>query len=187
MQAAESKQLTAGSEAPGAPQHGPGLPQMNPDSFPSQLFWLAITFGLLYALLARIVIPRIAGALADRHNRIAGDLDAADRSRKGASEALQAYQAALTEARRRALVVAEENRRQVNGEIDRLRAEAELKSRAAIAEAEKRIGEARTRSKAHIRGAASEAAAAIVERLTGAKVSAEEAAKAIAAARAEGA
>ena len=52
-----------GTESTGQPEEA-GLPQMNPEHFASQIFWLAITFGLLFLLLSRVTLPKIAGSLA---------------------------------------------------------------------------------------------------------------------------
>src|SRR4029453_15126480 len=91
---------TEGTESTGQPEGG--LPQLNPEHFAGQIFWLAITFGLLFILLSRVTLPKIGGGLAARKDRIDGDLGAADRSRKDASEALAEYEAALAQARGRA-------------------------------------------------------------------------------------
>src|SRR5580700_6824321 len=65
---------TASTEAPGG--HG-GFPPFQSENFLSQLVWLAVTFVLLYALMSRIALPRIAGILAGRDKRIADDIAAA--------------------------------------------------------------------------------------------------------------
>ena len=70
-----------GTESKGQPEEG-GLPQLNPEHYASQIFWLAITFGLLFIVLSRVVLPKIAGGLQARKNRIEGDLNAAERSKK---------------------------------------------------------------------------------------------------------
>jgi F-type H+-transporting ATPase subunit b len=68
---------TAHTEAPGG--HG-AFPPFQAQHFPSQLLWLVVSFVLLYALMSRIALPRIASIFADRSKRIADDLAAADRS-----------------------------------------------------------------------------------------------------------
>ncbi len=53
------------------------MPQLDQTWFASQLFWLAVTFALLYVMMARAAIPRIQGVLESRWKKIRGDLDKA--------------------------------------------------------------------------------------------------------------
>lgn len=55
-----------------------GLPQFNPDSWPSQIFWLAVSFIILYVFFAKVVLPRLGGTIEARENKIKGDLLAAE-------------------------------------------------------------------------------------------------------------
>ena len=63
----------AGQEAAHGGAHETGFPPFNPDSFSSQLIWLAISFGILYLLMSRVALPKIATVLEERHDRIADD------------------------------------------------------------------------------------------------------------------
>jgi F-type H+-transporting ATPase subunit b len=167
-----------GTESSGQPEEA-GLPQMNPEHFASQIFWLAITFGLLFVLLSRVTLPKIAGSLAARKNRIDGDLSAAERSKKDASDALAEYEQALAQARGRALALADENRKRIVSEIEALKSAAEAKAQEAMSKAEARIAAERARAEGNIRTAAAEAAASIVERLLGVPVGRDEALAAV--------
>ena len=162
-----------------APAQHAGLPQMDTTTFPSQVFWLAVTFGLLFVVLSRMTLPMIAGSIGARRNRIEGDLGAAEQLRSDASAALAAYEAALGAARGRALALAEENRKRITGEVDALKNTAEAQSQTTIAAAEKSIATSRQAALAHVRTAAGEAAADIVERLIGERITPADAAKAV--------
>jgi F-type H+-transporting ATPase subunit b len=168
-----------GTEAAGHPAEEGGLPQLNTEHFAGQIFWLAITFGLLFILLSRVTLPKIASGLVARKSRIEGDLLAAETSKKNASDALTQYEAALAQARGKALAMADENRKRIVAEIDGLRHAADAKAQEAMGKAEARIAAQRTSAEGNIRDAAAEAAASIVERLLGAPVSSAEAAAAV--------
>ena len=168
-----------GTEAAGHPAEEGGLPQLNPEFYASQIFWLAIIFGFLFIVLSRVTLPKIASGLAARKSRIEGDLGAAEQSKKDASDALAAYEAALAQARSKALALADENRKRIVGEIESLKSAADAKAVDAMSKAEARIAAERTRAESSIRSAAAEAAASIVERLIGAPVSGDEAARAV--------
>ena len=167
-----------GTESAGQPEEA-GLPQMNPEHFAGQIFWLVITFGLLFVLLSRVTLPKIAGSLAARKNRIDGDLSAAGRFNKDASNALSDYETALAQARGRAHALADENRKRIVGEIEGMKNAADAKAQETMSKAEARIAAERTKGEGNIRTAAAEAAASIVERLLGVRVSSDEAANAV--------
>src|SRR5690242_13778471 len=92
---------TATTEVP-AQKEGAGFPPFDTTTFPSQLFWLAITFGFLFVVLWRVAGPRIQGVIASRRGAIHGDIDAAQKARDDAEKAGAAYQTALAAARGRA-------------------------------------------------------------------------------------
>lgn len=181
---ADSATLT---ESTATPHEGGGtLPQMDVSTFPSQLFWLVITFGFLFVVLSRVAVPRIGGVIEARRDRINGDLEAAEKLRKDSNEALAAYETSLTAARGRAMALAEENRKRIAGDVERLKADAEADAQKTIGAAEARIAAMRVQAEGNVRAAAADAAASIVERLIGDKISAEDAAKAVPDAKARG-
>jgi F-type H+-transporting ATPase subunit b len=177
------QETTEGTVAPGEAHAEGGLPQMNVETFPSQLFWLVLTFGFLLVVLSRTALPRIGGAIEARRQRIVGDIESAEQLRKDAAAALQGYESALASARGRAVALADESRKLITAEVDRQKAAADASAHKALAEAESRIAETRNAAMAHVREAASEAAADIVERLIGERVSAADAQSAVEAGR----
>src|SRR5262249_31654694 len=98
---------TAHTEAPGG--HGT-FPPVDRETFPSQLFWLAICLVLLYLITARLVQPRVSGILEGRKKQVAGDLGEASRLKGESEQAIAAYEKALADARARAQTIASETR-----------------------------------------------------------------------------
>ena len=174
------------TEGTRAPEGHAGLPQMDVGTFPSQIFWLVVTFGLLFLVLSRKTLPMIEAIMGNRRIRIEGDLGTAEAFRKEAQNALAAYEAALAQARGRAHQLADENRKIIVAEIDRLKAAADAEAQSAMAKADARIAGERSKALTGVRAAAAEAAGAIVERLIGVNVSVEEAANAVPAVEAKG-
>ncbi len=170
----EALATAAGSEAQGA-----AFPPFAVDTYPSQLFWLAVTFAFLFVVMWVIVSPRIGAVMTARKNRIDGDLAAAAKNKQDAEAAVAAYTSALDEAKARAHDLSEAARKGFSVEVDKAKAEADAKAKAASAEAESRIAEMRTKAAGNIAKAAEEAAAAIVGKLIGDKVTAKEAAEAV--------
>jgi F-type H+-transporting ATPase subunit b len=161
------------------PAKGAGFPPFKTETFPSQIFWLVITFAFLFVVLWRIAGPGIKSVLVTRRGQIDGDLATAQKHRADAEGASAAYQSALAAARGRAQALAEETRKRIGSEIDRAKADADAAAQADIAKAEARIAASRGEARSHVARAAQDAAIAIVARLTGDAVSADEAASAV--------
>ncbi|MCK9992059.1 MAG: F-type H+-transporting ATPase subunit b [Alphaproteobacteria bacterium] len=143
------------------------MPQLVFADFAPQLVWLAITFTLLYLILARVALPRIATTLEKRRDVIANDLDEAGSLKRQAEEALKAYEAALAAARGRALAIVAETRQQLTAQADNEKAAMQASLAKRTAEAEARITAAKTAAMANVRQIASDTAAAIVGKLLG--------------------
>jgi F-type H+-transporting ATPase subunit b len=167
------------TEAPGGHHEAAGFPPFKTETFPSQFFWLAVTFAFLFVVLWRVAGPRIAGTISARRGKINDDLARAQAARGDADAANGAYLTALAGAKARAQSLAEANRKEIVGEIDRAKSAADAKAQEDIAQAEARIAEMRNAARGEITRAAGEAAAQIVARLTGDTVSASEAADAV--------
>jgi F-type H+-transporting ATPase subunit b len=162
---------TAHTEAPEG--HG-AFPPFQSQHFPSQLLWLTLTFVLLYVLMSRIALPRVAAIFAARHKRIADDLTAAQRFKEQSEAANAAYLKSLADARARAQAIANETRaRQVDeakATIKRL--EAQLNEE--LAARERSIAATRSSAMENVSKIAAETAAAIIERLIGVAPSAQD-------------
>jgi|SRR5581483_5931501 len=162
-----------------APAGHPSFPPFQAEHFPSQVFWLAVCFVLLYVLMSRLALPRVSGILAARSRVIGDDIAAADRLKGQAETAHTAYEKSLADARGRAQGLANATREQQAREAEALnkRLEAELHER--LAKAEQSIAQTRTAAMGNVRGIAAEAATAIVERLIGKAPSAQDVAAAL--------
>ncbi len=163
-----------------AGDHTVVFPPFDTTTFASQLFWLAITFGLLYYLMARVIVPRIGGILEDRSDRIVGDLAEASRLKEESERVIETYEAELAEARRKAQAIAEERRAAVNADLAEKRKTAEAGLAGKLAEAEGRIRSIRDKALSEVDGIATEAAEAVVARLAPVTVDTAEAAAAVA-------
>ena len=158
---------TQGAHTEVPPEGQGGFPPFEPDTFASQLFWLAIAFVLLYALMAKVALPRIGSTIETRRVRIGGDVDEANRLKKEAELAIAAYEQGLADARNRAQGVANETRERLNAESEKARHALEAKLNIKLADAEKTIVTTKNAAMTNVHGIAAEAAAAIVQRLTG--------------------
>lgn len=163
-----TEELTTSTEQAGD-AHGakPGLPQLDTTTFASQLFWLLISFAVLYFVIARIAAPKIGGVIADRANRIRGDLDSAAKAKRDSEAAMAGYDKALADARAKALKASDAMRNTVQAEINAKNDAASKQLAADTAKAEARIGEMRKAAMARVGDVARETAADIVQKLSG--------------------
>ena len=147
------------------------MPQLDPSTFGSQLFWLLVCFGALYLVLSFIVIPRISNTLAARAETLEGDLAEAEKLRGQAETALKAYEDALAEARSRALSLAQEMRAEVQAETDRQKAELDSKLAEQAAAADAALMKSRDAAMAGLKDAAAELVGDVIEAIGSDKAS----------------
>lgn len=76
-----------------------GLPQLDPSNYPSQIFWLAIMFVVLYFIFSRRVLPVISSTLESRRDHIESDFSSAEKLQKEATSVHDSYEKILSDAR----------------------------------------------------------------------------------------
>jgi F-type H+-transporting ATPase subunit b len=147
------------------------MPQLDVTTYPPQLVWLAITFVLLYLLMSKLALPRIASALGARQQKLESDLERAERVKAEAEQVMAAYQKAMTDARLQAQNLTGQAAADVAAEMAKREAAfaAELNQR--TAEAEKRIAEAKDRALAETRAVAADLAQTIARKVAGVELS----------------
>ena len=143
------------------------MPQLDPSTYPTQLFWLAVIFILLYVVMSRIALPRVREAVETRAAKIDGDLGAAAEARSRSEALLAEYEKALASARADAQTT-------IRGMMDQMSKEQAAREHALVEQlnvearsAVARIAAAKTAALANVRQIAVEAAQAATERLVG--------------------
>ena len=144
-----------------------GMPQLDFGTFPNQIFWLVVTLGVLYWVLSRIALPRIASVLSDRQGAVTGDLMAAEEFKRKAKEAEAAYDRALAEARTEAGKIVAANKAEIQKELDAAIAHADAEIAARASESERRIGEIRASAQDDARTVAKDVAAELMRAFGG--------------------
>ncbi len=174
LAATDGEAAGAGGEASG------GMPQLDPTSFPGQIFWLIIAFALLYWLLAKRALPRVADILETRQDRIAADLDRAQSLRQEAEEAMARHEQLVADAQARARAELDAAHARIQAEATRQESELEGSLQRRLAEADQRIAAAREEALKALEEVARDAARDAVGRLVGVDISSDEAARAVA-------
>ncbi len=146
------------------------MPQIDTATFASQIFWLAVAFVTLYYLLSRRALPRLIEVLEARQDRIAADLDEAERLRREAEAALASYEAVIAKAQDDAHALLAETQTRLQAETAKRQAELEARLAEQLGEAEARIAEARQSALKELEEAAVTVAQSAAEHLAGIKV-----------------
>ena len=159
------------------------FPPFDPTYFASQILWLVITFGTLYLIMDRVIIPRLSGILEVRRDRISRDLDETQRLKAEAEAAQAAYEQELAEAKRNAHEIAQEATDKAKAEAATERERVEQELAAKMADAEAHIADIKKKALGEVDNIAAETVTEIVGQLIGGKVTKADVTKAVAAAR----
>lgn len=150
-----------------AAEHAVGMPQLDVTTWPNQIFWLLVTLVVIYFVLSRIALPRIAAVLAERRGTITNDLTAAEALKQKAVEAERAYNDALARARADAAKIVAEARAEIQKDLAAATAQADAEISAKAAQSEARIGEIRAGAVAAVTEVATDTAHELVAALGG--------------------
>ncbi len=144
-----------------------GLPQLNPASFPSQIFWLAITFLVMYLVFSRKALPEISSVIENRQEHIQSDLNAAEDLKDESEKVHNAYEEILEESRNKAselfATVEDKIKAEATAALDGFRE----RSNSASQDAEQRIAEATKAAMKDMDQIAAEVASQAAEKIVG--------------------
>jgi F-type H+-transporting ATPase subunit b len=142
---------------------GGGMPQLDFANYPNQIFWLAIALVVIFFILSRVVLPRVAAVLAERQGTITNDIATADELKQKAVEAEQAYLKALADARAEAGRIVAEAKAEIQAELDVAIAKADAEIAAKAAESEVAIAEIRKGAQKAVETVAKSTASEIIK------------------------
>ncbi|MFT5439443.1 MAG: F-type H+-transporting ATPase subunit b [Alphaproteobacteria bacterium] len=155
------------------------MPQLDPTYFPTQLFWLVICFVILYLVMWKIALPRIADVLRERQERVDDDLEKAESLKADAQQVLETYQKTMADGRNEAQSILRTAKEKISADGAARLTELSERLATETANAEARIAEAQQEALANIRGVAVETAQAAATRLIGREVSSADADSAV--------
>ncbi len=148
-----------------AAEAAPGLPQLDVSTFANQIFWLVVTLVVIYFVLSRVALPRIASVLAERQGTITNDIAAAEELKSKAAAAEAAYEKALADARTEAGRIAADAKAEMQADVDAAVVKADAEIAARTSEGEVRIAEIREGAAEAVHEVARDTARAVVAAL----------------------
>ena len=131
-------------------QQSAGLPQMDISTFPSQIFWLVVTFSILYIFMWKFVIPKLRIIIEERRDKISNDVNEAEKLKSEAEEILNKYESEISSSNQDAQKIITEARNQSDEYIDKVKKENEAKITSMIEDSNMKIKEQEKKSKSEI-------------------------------------
>ena len=147
-----------------------GMPQLNPEFWISQIFWLTLVFGSLYLLLAKFILPKISNNLELRKSQIAENIESAEKKRGQTDQKLKDYEKIINDAKIEAKNIFSQTREKILRNINSKKEILEKEIDKEINMDEKEISDFKKKSPEKINKIAIETSADIVKEIIGADV-----------------
>ena len=147
-----------------------GMPQLNPEFWISQIFWLTLTFSSLFLILSKFILPKISKNIEFRKSQILDNLELAEKQKKESEAKVQEYEQLILRSRDDARNYFNEARKKVLQDIDKKRLQLENELNEEISDAEKEIIDLKNKSPEKINKIAIETSAVLIKQLIGEEV-----------------
>ena len=147
-----------------------GMPQLNPEFWVSQIFWLTITFGVLYIVLSKLILPKISNNLEIRKSQILENIEAAERQREESDKKLKEYDQLIINSKNEAKNYFSKAREKILKDIDKKREILENEINKEIKNVEREITDLKNKSPEKINKIAIETSSNLVKQLIGVEV-----------------
>ena len=95
-----------------------GMPQLNPEFWASQIFWLFLIFSGLYIIIWKVFLPKISNSIENRKSRVINDLNETQKLKDNAVKKLNEYNKIIENSKKEAKKITEENKKRLDKEID---------------------------------------------------------------------
>ena len=144
-----------------------GMPQLNPEFWISQIFWLIITFGILFIVLTKVILPKISDNLETRKSQILENIETADKQKEESQKKIDEYEKIILESKLKAKSYFNEAREKILDDINEKRAALEKDLDKEIDEVEKELSDLKNKSGEKINKIAAETSAELIKELIG--------------------
>lgn len=156
-----------------------GFPQLNPASYPSQLFWLFVAFVVLYVLMSKLALPRVSAVLEARQGRKTGNLDKAGQMNEEAEKIKAAYEKSLAQAQQSAAEALSSAEKDISEKMAGAQSRFAENARKRLVTAEQNIAKAKTEALHSLMDISAEIAADMVQKIADVQVSKADAKQAV--------
>ena len=147
-----------------------GMPQLNPEFWISQIFWLTLVFGTLYVLLSKFILPKISNNLEKRKSQIVENIEAAEKQREESDQKIKDYKNIINEAKIEAKNIFSQARKKISKDINNKKESLKKEIDEEIKKAETEILDLKNKSPEKINKIAIETSADLIKQIIGAEV-----------------
>jgi F-type H+-transporting ATPase subunit b len=147
-----------------------GMPQLNPEFWISQIFWLTLTFGILYIVLSKLILPKISDNLESRKSQILENIEAAEKQRQNSEEKLKEYEEIVSKSKMEAKNIFNQAREKALKDISAKKDVLDKQVDDEIGKAEQEIKELQKSAPDKINKIAIETSSELIQKLIGAEV-----------------
>ena len=147
-----------------------GMPQLNTEFWPSQVFWLILIFSILYLIIWKIFLPRITYSVENRKSRIVNDLDEAQKLKESAEKKLKEYNKIIENSKQEAKKIIEDERKKLDQDIENKKKDFNNQIEKEITAVEKEIKDLKKTSLSNISKIASETSAELMKKIINTEV-----------------
>ena len=147
-----------------------GMPQLNPEFWFSQIFWLIITFGVLFIVLSKLILPKISENLEARKSQILENIETAEKQREASENKIKEYEKIILDSKNEAKNYFNKARGQILIDIDKKRKTLKNEINEEIKKAEKEIVDLKNKSPEKINKIVVETSSDLVKQLIGVEV-----------------
>ena len=147
-----------------------GMPQLNPEFWSAQIFWLILIFSTLYLIIWKIFLPKITYSIESRKSRIVNDLDEAQKLKESAEKKLEVYNKIIEDSKHEAKKIIEDGRKKLNRDIENKKKDLNNQIEKEISKIEKEIKVLKKTSISNISKIASETSIEIMRKIINTEV-----------------
>ena len=147
-----------------------GMPQLDPEFWASQVFWLILIFSILYLVIWKIFLPKINYSIENRKSRIVNDLDEAQKLKESAEKKLKEYNKIIENSKQEAKKIIEDERKKLDQDIENKKKDFNNQIEKEITAVEKEIKDLKKTSLSNISKIASETSAELMKKIINTEV-----------------
>ena len=143
-----------------------GMPQLNPEFWIAQVFWLIIIFISLYVVVWKLFLPRITYSIENRKSKIVNDLDEAQKLKETAEKKLDEYDKIIEQSKKEAKKIIEESRKRLDKDIENKRLKFNDEIEKELLACEKEIKDLKKSSISNIKSIAKDTSSEVIKKIT---------------------
>ena len=142
-----------------------GMPQLNPEFWAAQIFWLILIFSILYVLIWKIFLPKITYSIESRKSRIVSDLDEAQKLKENAEKKLNEYNKIIEDSKKTAKKIIEDSKKKLDEDIKNKKEKFNQEIEEELKVAEREIKDLKKSSISNISNIAAETSAEVIKQI----------------------